>query len=63
MYYFQVSGRLHIEVCRVAGSMPDRQGDTNSESGDSNRSYDYYEDEGVSVGNQMVCRVSWKSSQ
>ncbi|XP_064651713.1 kinesin-like protein KIF13A isoform X3 [Lineus longissimus] len=59
----EVSGRLHIEVCRVAGSMPDRQGDTNSESGDSNRSYDYYEDEGVSVGNQMVCRISIKEAK
>ena len=54
----QVAGRLHVQVSRIAGSMPDRTTDTSSENGLETRSnFDYLDDEGMCVGNHLVCEV------
>lgn len=48
-----MSGRLHIELCRVAGSLPERNLEI-----DANDSFD--DDEpgsGVAKGTNIVCRV------
>ena len=54
-----MSGRLHIELSRLSGSMPqDRQADA-----DSDAMVDRYiemDEDGVAIGSSIVCRVSTK---
>ena len=57
-----MSGRLHIELCRVAGSLPEKASDEGSSesSGDSGsrNGFTVEEDSGnIAVGNTIVCQV------
>lgn len=58
----QVAGRLHIEISRLSGTLPDHLGDdvSSESSGDSRPSsyIDMEEDTGVAIGSNIVCRVS-----
>jgi hypothetical protein len=53
---------LHVELSRVAGTLPDRMSDETSSdgSGDSRRNsfIDVEKDDGVTLGSSIVCRVS-----
>ena len=59
-YISQVAGRLHIELCRVAVSLPDKQSDLDLSSESLDRSYEIINDEetGIAIGSTIVCRVS-----
>ena len=59
----QVAGRLHIELCRVAGTLPERIPDdlSSESSGDNSRPNSFIEmddETGVAIGSTIVCRVS-----
>lgn len=55
----EVSGRLHIQVNRIAGCLPDRSADAGCENVlDSRSNFDYMDDEGMSVGNHIVCEIA-----
>ena len=60
--HHQVAGRLHIELSRVAGLMPDHSADDlSSESSADSRHESFMEEEAdgnsVAVGSTIVCRV------
>ena len=62
MFWCQVAGRLHVELSRVSGTLPDRNlDDTGSEgSTDSkqNSFVDIERDDGVAIGSTIVCQVN-----
>ena len=58
----QVAGRLHIELARVSGSLPERPPDeisseSSGESGHRNSFVELEEETGVTVGSTIVCKV------
>ena len=54
-----MAGRLHIELCRMAVSLPDKHSDLDLSSDSLDRSYDIINDEetGIAIGSTIVCRV------
>lgn len=58
-----MAGRLHVEICRIAGSVQDRMNETSSDSsGDSIRgsNNDISDNDGASA--QIVCQVHMKAA-
>ncbi len=50
-----MSGRLHIEISRLSGTLPDRNQQPEVESNDS---FEMADDEsGVAIGSTIVCQV------
>ena len=53
-----MSGRLHIELSRVATTLPDRQHDLDSLGGGDMVEMMEEEENGVAIGAGIVCRVN-----
>lgn len=60
----QVAGRLHVEVMRVTGSVPERvvEGDDSSENSSESGSLEVMDNNGEIRAKKLSCRVSENTS-